>query len=369
MLEKLRDILKKELVLVIASSAALLSLFFVPPSAAYLAYIDFSVLAILFCLMAVVAGFLQSGFFDFLSEKMLRRYKSSKKISAMLVLLCFFSAMLITNDVALITFVPLSIKIFGSRDQKRLVFLLVLETIAANLGSMLTPIGNPQNLYLYSFYDMNIKEFLHTVFPVCAFGLLLLLGLLLCGRGGQISLPAQEKPQLDKRRLCFFGLLFALCIATVLRLVDYRLCLLLCVLALACFERKIFAKIDYALLATFVAFFIFVGNLGRLPVVEALLSQLLVGRELLLGVVVSQVISNVPAAIMLSGFTDNARALLLGVNIGGLGTLIASLASLIAYKLYAKSEGAKPKQFLGTYMALNPLALGCLCLFTMFLLP
>lgn len=365
-MDRIQKFIKKELVLVLAVLAAAVSMVFVPPSVNYITYIDFSVLGILFCLMVVVAGFLKTGLFDFLSEKLLSRFEDTKKISAILVLLCFFSAMLITNDVALLTFVPLTITILGALPPKQLIAVLVLESVAANLGSMLTPIGNPQNLYLYSFYSMEIGAFMRTVLPLGIFSLFLVFcGVLLLGNSKITSLTPKAAT-LDRRGLLLYLLLFALCILSVLRLLDYRLCVLITVAVLMVFERGLLLRVDYALLCTFVAFFIFVGNLGSIAPIRAALSVLTTGRELFMGIALSQLISNVPAAIMLSAFTTNAEALLMGVNIGGLGTLIASLASLICYKLYLKSENPKPGLFLLIFTVINVTALLCLTIFAIF---
>ncbi|MEG0125781.1 MAG: SLC13 family permease, partial [Clostridia bacterium] len=346
--------IKSELVLFIAWTAAALTLFFVPIDQAYLGYVDFSVLSILFCLMAVVAGFLKTGVFDVLTHRLMQLSSNLKSIALLLVCACFFSAMLVTNDVALLTFVPLTLGIMGAVGPKPLVFVLVMETIAANIGSMLTPIGNPQNLYLYSFYDMNIGDFLRIVAPVCLAGFLIIAAFVLLTPAGSLPLSANKPAAIRNRpHLLVYGLLFLLAILTVLHLVDYRITLAITIAALLFCDPKLLAAVDYSLLLTFVAFFVFVGNLGRIPWVKAELSSFLAGREFIAGVLVSQIISNVPAAMMLSGFTSQASPLLLGVNVGGLGTLVASLASLISFKLYAKSKNAKAGLFFLVFTACN----------------
>lgn len=355
-MKQILSFIKKEVVLAIAALLAVVSMFFVPPSVKYIEYVDFSVLSILFCLMAVVAGFIKSGLFGYFSAKLLTRSNSIKIVSAVLTGLCFFSAMLITNDVALITFVPLTIAVLIGVSPKRLIFVIVLETIAANLGSVLTPIGNPQNLYIYSFYNMNIGDFLSAVAPIAALSLLLLSATLIFSKDGRIEITASAPikfSSVDKRLLVLYTILLLLSITTVMRLLDYRICLALTAIALIIFDKAAFKRVDYSLLGTFLSFFIFVGNMGSIPIIKEILASLIDGRELIVSILASQVISNVPAAIMLSGFTDKARELLMGVNIGGLGTLIASLASLISYKLYAKSENSRPALFLGIFTIMN----------------
>lgn len=353
-LRSFKQWIREEAVFTIAATLAIVSMFFVPPDMEYTTYISYDVLAVLFCLMAVVAGFIRAGVFEYLSEKLLGASGSYRTIAAILTGVCFFGAMLVTNDVVLITFVPLTITLFGGASQKRLVFVIVMETIAANLGSMLTPIGNPQNLYLYTFFEMNIWTFLSIVFPVSLIGFILIFVALLCSRDGAMEKRHKTNPvRLQKRTLLLYGMLFVLALLTVLHVLDYRICFAVTVLVLLLFDRKLLARVDYGLLATFVAFFLFVGNVSRIEAVKDTVSMLMQGREFLTAVLASQVISNVPAAIMLSGFTDNVRELLLGVNVGGLGTLIASLASVISYKLYAGTEEARPALFLCMFTAIN----------------
>ncbi|MEG0898987.1 MAG: SLC13 family permease [Oscillospiraceae bacterium] len=334
--------IKSEIILIIAWIAAIITIFFVPISKEYFHYINFPVLSILFCLMAVVAGFIQTGVFDLLSQKLLSKSNNIKVIALILVSACFFSAMLVTNDVALLTFVPLTIGIMKNCRQKQLAFIVVMETIAANIGSMMTPIGNPQNLYLYSFYNMNISEFFQIVLPVCVAGFILILAFVWIIPKETVDIEEKGKiPIGNKYQLIGYSILFLLSIFAVLHIIDYRVTLAITVIGLFLLNKKIFFKVDYSLLFTFVAFFIFVGNLSNIEWVKRMITSLMSGKEFISAVMISQVISNVPAAIMLSGFTTQAKELLLGVNVGGMGTLVASLASLISFKLYVKNENAK----------------------------
>ncbi len=346
-MEKITGFLKKEPVLSIAAVLAVVSAFLVPPSAGYIAYMDFRVLALLFCLMAVVAGFIKVGFFDFISQKLLSKTGKVKAVSMILVNLCFFSAMLVTNDVALLTFVPLTLGILGALASKDLIFVLVMETIAANLGSMATPVGNPQNLYLYSRYAISLPDFFGTMAPLTILSWILIMAVMFLRKSkGEELTYSKEAPKLNGKKLAFLGILFALCIATVVHLVPWQLCLIIVAAAFLLTDREVLGRVDYTLLLTFVCFFVFVGNMGELEVVRQLVSSLLEGRELLVSALISQVISNVPAALMLSGFTEMGEALLIGTNLGGLGTLWASLASLITFKLYSRHPGAKSGSFL-----------------------
>ena len=281
---------KQEPVFVIAAVCAVVSMLWVPPSAQYLEYIDLRVLELLFCLMAAVAGMQQEGTFLVLSQRMLAGRKSSRLLTLSLVMLPFFASMLITNDVALITFVPFAVLVLQLTNQmQRLAWVVTLQTIAANIGSMLTPVGNPQNLYLSSFYGMDAATFFAVTVPVVA--------------------------------------------------------------------------VSFCLLATFICFFIFAGNMGAIPSVQHFLGNVMEKNTMLCAVASSQVISNVPAAVLLSNFTHDAKGMLLGTNIGGLGTLVASLASLISFKLYARTPQANLLPYLGILTAANAAMLVLLYLF------
>ncbi len=358
---KLKAFLKKEPILVIAALAAAVSCFLVPPDRAYLGYIDFRTLALLYVLMAVSAGLRHAGAFDGLAHLVCRRAGSARALGLTLVGVTFFSSMLITNDVALLTFVPFALVLLGMTGRGQDVILVVaLQTAAANLGSMLTPVGNPQNLYLYSRYALSAGDFFRITAPVWALSLLLcLLGCLALPRV-KLETEFGEAPGPDRKRMWLYLALFVLALLSVFRLLPWYWLLAVVVIALLIFDRKRLLAADFMLLLTFVAFFVFAGNLARLAAVEALVRKLLAGREYWTALLASQVISNVPAALLLSGFTDNARELLLGVDIGGLGTPIASLASLISLKLYSRSREAKPGKFLLAFFAVNLLLLALL---------
>ena len=350
----IRSFVRREPVLLIAALAALLSCCFVPPDVAYLDYMDYRTLALLYCLMTVVAGLRKAGLFAFLAHRLCENVKSVRMIGLVLVLLSFFSAMLITNDVALLTFVPFAVVVLGLADhRKELIHIVVLQTVAANLGSMLTPVGNPQNLYLYSYYNLSFSAFLRTTLPVWLLSLLLICLACFALSPAPLSLFLGENPDLDRRSLWLYLALFLVCLLVVLRVLSWPVMLGIVTVLLLVFDRKILLRADFMLLLTFVAFFVFSGNLARIDAVDQLLRRLLEGRVYLTSLLASQVISNVPAALLLSGFTEDARGLLLGVNIGGLGTPIASLASLISLKLYSHSEHAHTGRYLAEFTLLN----------------
>ena len=362
----LRSILtffKKETVLSIAALLAFLSAFFVPPSAEYLSYPDYRVLALLFCLMLVVAGLQSIGVFSYLGNLLLQKVHTTRQLAFLLTALCFFSAMFITNDVALITFVPFAAMILTMAEQEKLLIPVIsLQTIAANLGSMLTPIGNPQNLYLYSAFSVPVGTFLLDMLPLTALSAILLIVSILLLKNHPLhtlsdpSGASQTKfPQAvpDAKKLTAYLLLFGVCLLCVVRILPWPVMLAVLVAAIFFLDRKLFQKVDYFLLLTFVCFFLFIGNMERIPAIAGFLRSFIQGRELPLGTLFSQIISNVPAAILLSGFTDAAKPLLYGVNIGGLGTLIASLASVISYRIYGNQKYASKGTYLKIFTLYN----------------
>ncbi|MDR2561587.1 MAG: anion permease [Holophagales bacterium] len=354
-MSKIKTLVKQEMILFIAAALACASMFAVPPDIGYFSYMNYPVLGILFCLMIVVMGLRRLGIFGYLSQRLLNRTKNVKLLTALLVSIVFFCSMFITNDVALIMFVPMTLEIFAGSKRHRLIFIIVMETLAANLGSMLTPIGNPQNLYIYSFYQLDMLSFFQYVLPIGAVSYAMLIGLTLFSKNSRIEIALEPKMQLRDlaKPLLYYIVLFLTCIATVLHILDYRICVLLVLAATLVADKKILAKVDYGLLLTFACFFAFVGNLDRIDAIKNALSIFLEGRVFVVSALCSQIISNVPAAMMLSPFTADVHPLLLGVNIGGLGTPVASLASLISFKLYAKSEGSAPGKYLGVFTVYN----------------
>lgn len=368
-MDKVKKFLKTEAVLAISFAAAAITAFFVPPSGEYLSYMDFKVLAVLFCLMVIVAGLKDVGLFNVLAEKMTEGSKNTRGLFVSLIMICFFSSMLITNDVALITFVPFSILVLTVTGQNdKLIFVVAMQTVAANLGSMLTPVGNPQNLYLFSYYGIGAVEFFKITVPVTVAGFILIFLLSAAGKHEQIFVRFEMQERIsDKYRLYAYLFLFVASLAAVFRIIDYRIVFAAVLVYVLLMDRKLFARVDYSLLATFIFFFIFTGNIGNIDTVRIFLSELIKGHELIYSAFISQLISNVPAAVLLAGFTENYKALIVGTNVGGLGTLIASLASLISYKLYVKTENSRPAAYLLVFSAINVVMLIMLLAFSSFI--
>ncbi|MGN0642755.1 MAG: SLC13 family permease [Huintestinicola sp.] len=348
------DFLKKEAVMIIAIAAAVISCTLVPVTN-YIEYIDTDMIGILFGLMAVVAGFEENNVFRRLSEIICKTVGNTRKLAFLLVFSVFLLSMLVTNDVALITFVPFTLMLYQKLDRSP-VGIVVLQTIAANLGSALTPIGNPQNLYLFTQSKMSGGEFFSLTLTITGVSLILLLIAMFFIK----SEPVMSEDTNDgdtqitnPRYLILYATLFLLCILAVFGVVDTIMVFASVCVVFAIVQPVIFSKVDYGLLVTFACFFIFVGNIKNVPAVHDYISQLISGREFESAVVCSQIISNVPTAVMLSAFTDNFRALILGTNVGGLGTLVASLASLISYKLYICSDNSSPKKYISFFTILN----------------
>lgn len=386
--EKCIHFIKQETVLVVATVLAIVSAFVVPPSEAYWGYIDWRVLGILLSLMIIMSGLQKTGLFDTIGAKLLGKTNNTRQLAFILVFLCFFFSMLITNDVALFTFVPFAIIMLKKCKQEKMIIpVLVLQTIAANLGSMLTPIGNPQNLYLYNLSGMGMGEFIGVMLPYTIIsGVLLAIAILICCKkelitevvmepasvsdGGDVQATdeeqkaIQEKAALEKGRNLIKNVvyitLFVLSLFVVVRLVPFEMVLLAIILLVFNMDRKVLTQVDYCLLLTFIAFFIFTGNMGNITAVRDTLQQLVTGRELAIGVISSQAISNVPAALLLSGFTTDYRELLIGVNLGGLGTLIASMASLISYKLFAREYNEQKGKYFWWFTIANVIFLAVL---------
>lgn len=339
---KLLKFIRSEIVLFISAVLAVVSVFIIPPDREYAGYINYKTICILFALMAVMEGFKKTGVFSTVSGILLERAKGIRTVVLILVYLCFFLSMFITNDVSLITFVPLSIAVLsmaGESVKKRLLVpVIVIQTVAANLGSMLFPMGNPQNLYLYGISGMKLWKFILLLLPYTgiAFAVITLWSVFICKNvSSEIKIPQTER-NLSLRQINIYSGLFVICVLSVAGIVHYIVAMVFVVAVILICDRKIFRTIDYSLLLTFIFLFVFIGNMGRVDAVDNFLKGITNGNEFIVSVLASQIISNVPCAILLSGFTDNYQALIAGTNIGGLGTLIASMASLISFKNAAK---------------------------------
>lgn len=371
-IKKIGEFFKKDAVLSIALLLAAVSAFFVKPGVEYFSYIDYRVLVLLFSLMLVVGGFKSLGVFRILGEKLCQNVNSFRGLILVLTCLCFFSSMLITNDVALITFVPFTISVFVMIScEDELIPVIVIETIAANLGSMLTPIGNPQNLLLFSAGNMTVDAFVLHMLPITimSFIVILVCIMLLKNRSISIEMKVEQTQELvtKQKEFWIYVFLFLVCMGNVFHLYSYWVVGIIVIVVVLILNKKLFAEADYSLLLTFTGFFIFIGNMKQLDAINQWILDIITGNELIIGILASQVISNVPAAMLLSGFTNDFKELLYGVNIGGLGTLIASMASLISYRFYGKAYPERRQEYFIKFTIYNIILLVVLLVFAMIL--
>ena len=356
---KVLRFIKKNTVLCVATLAALISCFFVPPSAAYVGYFDFRTLTCLFITLAVICALRNIKFFTILARRLVMFTGNLRSLAIMLVYTTFIGSMIIANDMALITFLPLGyFALSVTRNERYMAYVFILQNIAANLGGMLTPFGNPQSLYLYSTYSIPTAEFMSIMLPPFLLAVVMLTACCLILKKTPLSIEDSFHEALNIRRTVIYLALFAASILIVFRLIPYQIGLVAIPIVIFLMDRDALLSVDYALLGTFFMFFIFAGNVSQIEAVNRVVSACLEKGTLLFSVLSCQVISNVPTAILLSRFTENYRELLMGVNIGGAGTLIASLASLITFSEFRILYPERTKQYLLLFAILNFLFLG-----------
>lgn len=350
-----KNFIKKEIVLILSVSLAIITSFISRPK---LSYIDFKVLILLFNLMVVVAAFKELKVLDSIAISLLRKCSTYTSISFALVFITFLASMVVTNDVALITFVPLSI-VVAKKSDINVLKIVILQTLAANLGSSFTPMGNPQNLFIYSFYNLDPSDFFKITAPLVILSVLFLSVIILKSKKIKLDLHLEDVEIRNKKDVIFFSILFAIILLSVFHIVDYRLAFSITLLTVLILNKKLLTQIDYSLLITFIGFFIFIGNISTMDSIRSFMMGILNSPEstFITSILSSQVISNVPATMLLSGFTNNFKELLLGVNIGGMGTLIASLASVISYKIYTNEFKDDSSTYLKYFTFYNVLGL------------
>ena len=352
--DKFLHFLSKNTVMVVALSAALITCLIIPIDQEYIGYFDIKTLTCLFCVLAVVCALKNISFFYILAQKIVTSCRNARLSILVLVYITFIGSMLIANDMALLTFLPLGYFVLGTTGKtKYMAFTFIMQNIAANLGGMLTPFGNPQNLYLYTKFQIPTGEFMTIMVIPFALSVALITICCLIFVKPEPMVLNQAAQKLPPKRTCLYLALFVLAIAIVFRGIPYWIGLIVIPAVLIFADRKALKMVDYPLLLTFVFFFVFAGNMARIGVVRELFSWLMEKSTLLFSTLSCQVISNVPSAILLSQFTDNYRDLLIGVNIGGVGTLIASLASLITFREYTNHAPEKSKSYILLFSAFN----------------
>ena len=352
--EAIKKFASKNAVLMIAATLAIISCFIVPPDAKYAGYFDLKTLTCLFCTLAVICALKNIRFFTITARKIVTLAGNTRSLSLALVYITFIGSMFLANDMALLTFLPLGyISLSATGKEKYMAPIFIFQNVAANLGGMLTPFGNPQNLYIYTKFNIPTMDFMGVM--LLPFVLSIVLFTLCCFFIPKESLTLTDngEEKIAPAKTVFYLILFALTILTVFRIIPYYICLPIIFFAVLFTDRRALGKVDYPLLLTFVCFFLLAGNVARIEAVSSFFSFLLEKNALLTSVLSCQVISNVPSAILLSEFTQNWRELLVGVNIGGVGTLISSLASLITFREYTSHVKGKTLKYIGLFSALN----------------
>lgn len=362
----IKAFVKNEIVFVIALIAAVATAFFNPPSLGWIDAIDFRTLALLFSLMGISEGLKGSAFFSSVAATIERKAGNTKRLSLLLVIIVFISSMFFTNDVSLLMFVPFSMMLLDMAqvDEEHVMRIVVLETISANLGSMTTPVGNPQNLYICSFFNLDAIPFFRTILPysIISAVLIAILSLLLLREKNNIEEVRESTETINVGKTTIYLGLLLVALLSVFRIIDWKVLFFLELAILIIMDRKVLMHIDYILLLTFVCFFIFSENMGKIETVRNLLTAPMTSHPVATSALVSQVISNVPAAILLSPFSSSFEGVLVGTDIGGLGTPIASLASLISLKFYYKRKGSRKGRYMAIFLLWNFVLLGILAL-------
>ncbi len=357
-------LIRKNAVMFIAALAAAVTSFIIPPDGEYVGYFNFKTLSCLFATLAVICALKNIRFFTVLAEKIVSLTGNLRSAAIALIYITFIGSMIIANDMALITFLPLGYYVlFCTKNERYMARLFVLQNISANLGGMLTPFGNPQNLYLFSYFKIPTLEFMGIMLLPFLLSVILLTVCGLTFPKTEISYENDRKKNLPRKKTAYYIILFTISILIVFGTIPYYIGLPIVLIGVLLFDRDALLQVDYALLMTFVFFFIFAGNMARIDAVNSLLSFLLEKNTLLFSVISCQFISNVPSAVLLSHFTTDYRSLLLGVNIGGTGTLIASLASLITFKNYVFYNKNKALKFLAVFSAYSFAFLAILTVF------
>lgn len=351
---KIKSFIKSHTVLIIAFLAMSITCFIVPFDDTYYTYIDFKTLACLFLTLIVVEAYKHIHFFEIISRKIIEKLHNLRNTILAVVLITFFGSMLLANDMALLTFLPLGYFVLDSTGQKKyMAFTFIMQTIAANLGGMITPFGNPQNLYLYNYFNIDNLEFMSIMAVPFLTATVLIIICCMFIKKEPLQLVIDYGYKINKSRTVIYSILFAISILMIFKIVPYLVSIIIVVGALLFLDRKALTDIDYPLLLTFVCFFIFSGNMARIPAVQDFFAAIMPSSPLLVGILSCQVISNVPSAILLSRFTTDYANLLVAVNIGGCGTLIASMASLITFGEYRKNNPNKAGSYILQYSAFN----------------
>ena len=319
-IDKIINFIRTEPVLSISSVLAVISCFFVHPNSSYINYINWNTLLLLLVIMLFVEILKNLTVFEVMVRKLLTRTGNTRGLVFILVFICFISSIVITNDIALIIFVPFAILSLKKINHEDLIIPTVsLQTIAANVGCMMLPTGSPHNIVIYTISGISFKAFFLILLPYVILSAIFLIVALMFIPKKDIILPSMDKIEIKWNN----------------------------------FIQRVILGVDYYLLLTFIALFILMGNLQNIPLVNMLFKQMIVGNEIVSGILISQVISNVPSAMLLSAFSSNYEAIIIGINIGGFGTLVASMANLISFNMIIHQYSKHKLRYLLVFTALN----------------
>ena len=359
LMRKILNFLKTNFIFTTATIIAIISCFFVPIDKEYLGYFDIDTLACITLLLLVIAGFSNIQFFEKVARWLVKKFKNTRSIIMCLIFITYVSALVNANDMSLLTFLPLAyIVLKYTNNLQYLAFTFIMQNIASNLGGMITPIGNPQNLYIYSFYNLNLLEFFKIMLIPTLIALVLIIAVCMFVKKVPLEFKDDVETKFSVSKAIIYGVLFVMTILVVLGFVPWWISTIIIITTMCICDRKSFLLVDYTIPLTFVAFFIFSGNLSRIPAIINVMESFINEHTFITAYLSCQLISNVPTAVLLSKFTNNYSHLLVSVNVASLGIIFSSLSGVIALKEYmkaSKKEGFDKKRGVWYYIGLDTL--------------
>lgn len=356
---KILKFFKTNFIFTISILAAIISCFFVLPDKEYLGYFDIDTLVCITLLLLVIAGFSNIQFFQKVARFLVKKFKNTRSIIMCLIFITYISALVNANDMSLLTFLPLAYIVLKYTNNLRYVaFTFIMQNIASNLGGMITPIGNPQNLYIYSYYDLTLLEFFKIMAMPTLLALILIITVCLFIKKIPLEFKDEETTKFSIPKAITYACLFIITILVVLGVLPWWIATIIIIITLLICDIKAFALVDYTIPLTFVAFFIFSGNLSRIPAIINVMESFINDYTFITAYISCQAISNVPTAVLLSKFTNNYAHLLVSVNVASLGIIFSSLSGVIALKEYikvVKKEKLDKKHGVWYYIGLDTL--------------
>ncbi len=358
-MNKVLKFFKNNIIFTIVVVIAAISCFFVPFDKGYLDYFEWNTLACIFLLLLIIAGFANIQFFEKVARIIVKRFKNTRSVIMCLIFVTYVSALINANDMSLLTFLPLAyIVLKYTNNQRYIAFTFIMQNIASNLGGMLVPTGNPQNLYIFSFYKMSLWEFLKIMALPTLMALVLIVIVCMFVKKEPLTYVDNTNNKLNVKKSIIYGVLYLITLLVVLRVIPWWIAMIVIVIAMAICDWKSFLMVDYTVPLTFVCFFIFSGNMARIPAITNLMESFVDKYTYLTAYISCNLISNVPTAVLLSKFTNNYAHLLVSVNVASLGIIFSSLSGVIALKEYTKvvrKEKMPKKRGVWYYIGLDTL--------------